>query len=65
MGGFFPKLDEKYGDRDREYNWWGCSYGKAGNRNCGVGAVIGSFSEFVTLPAFHERLFGCWLRLGD
>ena len=25
MGGFFPKLDEKYGDRDREYNWWGCS----------------------------------------
>ena len=24
-GGFFPKLDEKYGDRDREYNWWGCS----------------------------------------
>ena len=24
-GGFFPKMDEKYGDGDREYNWWGCS----------------------------------------
>ena len=23
-GGFFPKVDEKYGDEDREYNWWGC-----------------------------------------
>ena len=22
MGGFFPKVDEKYGDGDREYNWW-------------------------------------------
>ena len=26
MGGFFPKVDEKHGDGDREYNWWGCSY---------------------------------------
>ena len=25
MGGFFPKVDEKYGDGVREYNWWGCS----------------------------------------
>ena len=24
-GGFFPKVDEKYGDGDRKYNWWGCS----------------------------------------
>ena len=24
-GGFFPKVDEKHGDGDREYNWWGCS----------------------------------------
>ena len=21
MGGFFSKVDEKYGDGDREYNW--------------------------------------------
>ena len=26
MGGFFPKVNEQYGDGDREYNWWGCSY---------------------------------------
>ena len=22
MRGFFPKVDEKYGNGDREYNWW-------------------------------------------
>ena len=26
MGGFFPKVDEKYGDEDRKYNRWGCSH---------------------------------------
>ena len=25
MGVFFPKMDEKYEDGDREYNWWDCS----------------------------------------
>ena len=24
------KMDEKYGDGDREYNWWGCS--KSGSK---------------------------------
>ena len=42
MGGFFPKLDEKYGDRDREYNWWGCSYrfrGLAYDWGCSEGSL--------------------------
>ena len=29
MGDFFPKVDEKYGDGNREYNWWDCSYSES------------------------------------